>query len=64
MPKPPLKRPRIASRGVTKKIKPIPLKTVKPDPIELVDRLELAISRIIAALTILQSLVPETSKRE
>lgn len=62
--KPQFKRPRIASRGVTKKIKPIPLKTVKPNPEELVERLEQAIGRIIAALTILQSLVPETAKKE
>lgn len=59
-PKTKLKRPRIASRGVTKKI---PLKIVQPNPEELLDRLEQAIGRIIAALTILQSLVPETSKR-
>lgn len=52
----PFVRPRIASRGVTKKVKPVPLQIVKRDPELLIDRLEMAIGRLIAAATILEAL--------
>lgn len=51
-----MKKPfRIASRGVTKKLKPVPLYIVKRDPELLIDRLEMVIGRLIAVITILEA---------
>lgn len=47
-------RPRIASRGVTKKIKPIPLEIVRRDPEIMMDRLENLIGRLATVTVILE----------